>query len=614
MFRLFRYYALASSVAIVTVTFVLVAFYRENAVNELVVAAESQNVALARSFANTVWPIFSSYVMSVSEKDGDALRARSETREINEALTTLTSGLPVLKVKIYNLDGLTVYSSELSQIGADKSNNRGFLTTVREGKPASKLSFRDTFSAFSGAVENRDLVESYLPIRGNDGTTEGIFELYTDVTPLMHRIDRTTAKVTVGLLLVLGLLYGGLSLIVRYADRILKRQHAELLRSKKTTEAHNVALEERFRAVVNHSPTQIHIKDADGRYILVNQHSEKLFGVTEEEAKGKTSREIFPEKIADTFAEHDHLVWESGETIEQEEEWLREDGVRTYLTVKFPIFDTAGRISAVGSIGTDITERKRAEEALRNAKEQAELANRTKSEFLANISHELRTPLNAIIGFSEMIRVETFGPVGSPKYLEYVKDINASGTHLLELINDILDLSKIDAGKGELHEATIDVPKAVRSCLLLVKERAETAEVNLVSDVADGLPPLYADERKLKQILINLLSNAVKFTPAGGTVTMKTWSGSDAGYVFQIADTGIGIAAEDTHKALAAFTQIDSDLSRKYEGTGLGLPLAKALTELHGGSLDLQSEVGVGTTITVRFSAERIMPVAATGT
>ncbi len=242
------------------------------------------------------------------------------------------------------------------------------------------------------------------------------------------------------------------------------------------------------------------------------------------------------------------------------------------------------------------------------------LANRAKSEFLATMSHELRTPLTALIGFSEMIRVETFGPVGNPKYLEYVMDINASGTHLLELINDILDLSKIDAGKGELHEETIDVPKAVRSCLLLVEERAEKAEVNLESDVADGLPPLYADERKLKQILINLLSNAVKFTPAGGTVTMKTWSSSDAGYVFQVADTGIGIAAEDTHKALAPFTQIDSDLSRKYEGTGLGLPLAKALTELHGGSLDLQSEVGVGTTITVRFSAERIMSDAATGT
>ena len=158
-------------------------------------------------------------------------------------------------------------------------------------------------------------------------------------------------------------------------------------------------------------------------------------------------------KLADAFAKHDQMVLESGEAIEQEEEWLQENGVHTYLTVKFPIFDAAGQISAVGSIGTDITERKRAEEALRNAKEQAELANRTKSEFLANMSHELRTPLNAIIGFSEMIRGETFGPVGNPKYIEYVKDINQSGEHLLALINEILDLSKIEAGKIDFREA-----------------------------------------------------------------------------------------------------------------------------------------------------------------
>ena len=873
MFRLFRYYVLASSVAIVVVTVVLVAIYRQNAVNELILTAEGQNTALARSFANTVWPVFSSYVTSVSGEDGDALRARPETQEINEALVVLTAGLPVLKVKIYNLDGLVVYSSEAGQIGDDESNNSGFLTAAREGKPASMLSFRDTFSAFSGMVEDRDLVASYLPVRGNDGVIEGVFELYSDVTPLVSRIDQTTTKLMAGLCLIFVLLHGGLLLIVRYADRILKRQHGELLRGKKTIEAHNVSLEERFRTVVNHSPAKIHIKDSEGRYTLVNRHAEKLYGVTDEEARGRTSHEIFPAEIAAAFVGHDRAVLETGQVIEQEEEWPVEGGTRTYLTVKFPILDANGVINAVGAIGTDITERrqaedalresearlhhaqrmakfghwswvvetgevqyspeakaifgvtpemalvtdaeyydlvhpgdrnrvraltdevlaghaeyvieyrivkpdgeirhihelaevvydgagtpvtmlgtlqditerrqaeealqvseelkylilnsaaegiygldsegvttfvnssgcmmlgyeveeligqpmhalvhhsypdgtayprercpmyaaftdgkvhrmtdevmwrqdgtsfpieytstpirkngeligavvnfnditqrKRAEEKLRLAKQNAEIANRAKSEFLANMSHELRTPLNAIIGFSEVIQSEAFGPVGNPKYLEYVRDINESGEHLLDLIKDILDLSKVESGKDEIHEGIIEVSALVIRVVTLVREHAYKEGVVLVSDCPDGLPMLRADERKVKQILLNLLSNAIKFTEAGGRVELRNWYGAGEGHVFRITDTGIGIAEADIPRAMTPFRQIDDPLNRKYEGTGLGLPLAKSLVEMHGGSLELESEPGVGTIVTVRFPIERTVLKTETGT
>ena len=243
---------------------------------------------------------------------------------------------------------------------------------------------------------------------------------------------------------------------------------------------------------------------------------------------------------------------------------------------------------------------------LRLARDEAQAANRAKSNFLANMSHELRTPLNAIIGFSEIMKEEMYGPLGSVLYRGYVEDINDSGQHLLSLINEILDLSKVESGVDELHEENIEVPVILKSVLRLVQQAAGDGGLELELDLPQDLPPLYADERKLKQILVNLLANAIKFTEVGGKVTLRVWCAGGNGFVFQIMDTGIGMAAEEIPKALSNFGQVDSDLNRKYEGSGLGLPLTKALVEQHGGHLDLQSQVGLGTTITVRFPAARI--------
>ncbi len=244
---------------------------------------------------------------------------------------------------------------------------------------------------------------------------------------------------------------------------------------------------------------------------------------------------------------------------------------------------------------------------LLTARDEARTADRVKSEFLAAMSHELRTPLNAIIGFSEIMKNETLGPVGGVQYRDYAEDINESGHHLLALINDILDLSKIESGADELYEENIEILELANTIIKLVVGLAHAGNVELELDVSDDIAMLHADERRVKQILLNLLSNAIKFTPGGGKITLKIWLRAESGYVFQVIDTGIGIAFEDISKALAPFQQIDSGLNRKHEGTGLGLPLTKSLVEMHGGYLDLQSEVGVGTTVTVRFPAERIV-------
>ena len=245
-------------------------------------------------------------------------------------------------------------------------------------------------------------------------------------------------------------------------------------------------------------------------------------------------------------------------------------------------------------------------EDLKIASDQADAANKAKSEFLAAMSHELRTPLNAIIGFSEIMMNQTLGPMGNTKYHAYAGDIHCSGQHLLDLINDILDLSKVESGMDELHEEEIEISEVLRSAVGFVQQRAKNKGVKLTSDTPGGLPKLRADERKLKQILINLLTNAIKFTEAGGTVKVRIRCDPENGCEFQIVDMGIGIAPEDISKALSKFGQVDSDVSRANEGTGLGLPLTKALAEQHGGTLELESDPGIGSTVTVRFPASRV--------
>jgi|GEM_PF-2276050 len=269
------------------------------------------------------------------------------------------------------------------------------------------------------------------------------------------------------------------------------------------------------------------------------------------------------------------------------------------------IVERRTRDGDIVTVSSDITDVKLREAVLTEARQQAELANRAKSEFLANMSHELRTPLNAIIGFSEMIRDGAFGPVGSAKYIEYAGDIRESGAHLLELINDILDLSKVEAGEIALNEEIVDLGRAARACVRLVGARAQANDLALEVDISDELPHLFADERKVKQIFINLLSNAIKFTEPGGRVSLRISVRADRAVEVVVADTGIGIAPQDIDQVMKPFFQVDSRLARKYEGTGLGLPLCKSLVALHGGSLKLESEVGVGTSVWIVFPATR---------
>ncbi|MCA1941606.1 MAG: PAS-domain containing protein, partial [Caenispirillum bisanense] len=366
----------------------------------------------------------------------------------------------------------------------------------------------------------------------------------------------------------------------------------------------------RLATILDNMPQGIAVFDAETRLVDHNRLFRRMLGLPLDLARPGTEYAAIIRQLTTqgTFGACDveACVAEKVEALRllsrDRAEWTMPDG--TVLEVRRAAMPDGGALTTY----IDVTSRKRNEIILREAKEAAERGNRAKAAFLANVSHELRTPLNAIIGFSEAISSELFGPIANATYKEYVKDIFDSGTHLLNLINDILDMSKAEAGRIELDEETIDVAAAIELSLRMVRKRAEGAHVALLVDVPPRLPRLRGDERRIKQILLNLLSNAIKFTDIGGSVSVAACLRDDGRLAIRVADTGIGMTAEDLDKAMEPFGQVDSRLARRYEGTGLGLPLTKALVVQHGGDLEAESAPGVGTAITAIFPAERVLP------
>jgi len=361
-------------------------------------------------------------------------------------------------------------------------------------------------------------------------------------------------------------------------------------------------------SIFDASEVGILVFDRKRRIVKTNDSFERIFGWSRKETLGKDFVEFLTDDGHLEARDNFESYIKSGTRHSGEVKIHCKDGDianTLYTTVSMEL--SHGRNFQVTTL-VDITKRKQMEYSLKFAKEQADAANHAKSLFLANMSHELRTPLNAIIGFSEMIMNETFGPVGNEKYIEYLNDVHLSAKHLLEIINEVLDMSKIEAGRVELAEQDIDVKKLIETVMRMVISRVSDSNIQIHFNDPDDIAKLKADPRLIRQILINLLTNAIKYTNKDGEIFVRLRISTDDEMIIEIEDRGIGIPEDKIGDVMEPFGQIhEPTKSSIYQGTGLGLPLAKAMVELHDGSFKLHSVENEGTKVTICFPKSRVI-------
>jgi signal transduction histidine kinase len=471
-FRLTRSFATVAGLVMVAAALLLSVFHWYWSLGEMQKMAEQNNVNVSRVLANLLWSGNGKILEDLSAADPKTLQGRADVIALREDITRLIANAPVYRVKIYDPQGDTIFSTDPEQIGENESDDEGF-EQASEGVIASELARANTFSVFESTMVDRDLLSSYVPIYRNGPGSEivGVFEIYDDVTLFLRDINRGIAS--------------------------------------------QVAL-----------------------------------------------------VVLTTIAVYLVLIW----TVRRGDQQLHEEHARS--------------LALVQSVA------------------RAEAASKAKSQFLANMSHELRTPLNSVIGFAEILSSEGFGPLGDKRYLSYAKEIGDGGRNLLTIINNTLDLSKIELGTAEVTLRPVDPVAVIRGAVQQLDRQIQDSGVAVSIEIDPRVPSMQSDETKLKQILLNVVSNGLKFTPGGGRVTIKVVSSSDDRMVrFEINDTGIGIAPADVPIALAPFGQVDSALNRRYQGAGLGLPLAKGLAELIGGTLEIVGMPGAGTTVIITLPA-----------
>jgi signal transduction histidine kinase len=496
VFRLLRYFSVASLAAVAAIVTALHFVMQEQEHDEIVSLGETLNLPISRTIGNAIWPRHAAFFERALDLDDAELRAAPEIAAIDREVRNMMRGIPALKVKFFGTNRRTLYSSDPREIGRSYRSSPP-LDAALVGRSASRLRESHTLLTLEGHEITTMTIGSHVPVYSEAGAVLGSVEVYADVSALVERAEEEVLESTIKFAAALVLLYAALYLVVVHGDRLLRRQYAALAASEGRERARNAVLQ---------------------REIAQRQEAER-------------------------------------------------------------------KIDALSEV---------------------EATNRAMNSMIANMSHELRTPLNAIIGFSEMIEHRMLGAEALDRYANYAGDIHRSADHLLAIINNVLDLAKLQAGKMELHEEEVAVAEAVDDAVSMIKPLAAIKRQTIEISITGSLQ-MVGDLRQLRQMLLNLLSNAVKFTPDGGDITVAAMLDERRGLEITVADSGIGIPRKDLARALTPFVQVDDHMTRRFQGTGLGLSIVKSLVELHGGRFTLDSIVGIGTTATLHFPAERVV-------
>ena len=451
-----------------------------------------------------------------------------------------------------------------------------FASYTRTRKPSVVLDALEMLKVFDGGAFDRFFD---VPLHDVDGRSIG-FLVATYHHAVWDRLTRTHIAT------VLMAFFGVASLLMLFFQLMLGRVERRVVQA-------GAALREseaRFRAILDNTVAVIFVKDREGRYLLVNKYFSTLFHVSNAEIVGRTDFDLFPEGMAQQFQKNDRTVLERGEAIEVEERVPQDDGMHTYIVMKFPLLNYQGHVCAVCGIATDITQRTHMEAQLMVAKEKAEKANRAKSDFLATMSHEIRTPLNAILGLNEhLLETET-----RPERIHYLELAKKGGEELLVLVNNVLDLSKIEAQRLVLERVPLHLPDLIHTTMKMVSKQAHAKGLKLAVHMAPDLPVVaLGDPQRLAQVFLNLVGNAVKFTHTGQVTVSAKRSGQDEIHC-TVSDTGIGIPEASQARIFQPFTQVDSSTTRRFGGTGLGLDICQRLVEAMEGVIWLESEEGRG--------------------